>query len=76
MPKVSKITELFDEHNEVAAWIVLFTNVGLLLTEKLDQWPFVVGVGLSLVTLLGSKYFSGIKVSAEGLEISDREDDA
>ena len=73
MPKISKFTELFDEHNEVAAWLVLFSMVGLLLSGKLDQWPFITGVGLSLVTLLGSKYFGGIKVSTDGIEVGKDE---
>jgi hypothetical protein len=77
LPKISSFTELFDEHNEIAAWLILFSMVGLLLSGKIDQWPFLVGIGIGLVTLLGARYFAGIKISKEGLEVKDKcgEDD-
>lgn len=69
MGKIHSITDLFDEHHEVAAWLVLGTAVALLVTGRLDQWPFVALVATSLVTLLGSKYFGGVKVGPSGIEV-------
>lgn len=69
MGRIQRIAELFDEHNEIAAWLVLIGAVALLLVGKLDQWPFVALVGLGLVTLLGSKYFAGVRVGPGGVEV-------
>lgn len=69
MGRIQRFAELFDEHNEIAAWLVLITAVVLLLLGKLEQWPFVALVGLGLVTLLGSKYFAGVRVGPSGVEV-------
>ena len=69
MPKIERIRDLFDEHHEVAAWLVLVGSFVLLSVGKLEQWPFVAMVGLSLLTLLGSKRYSGISVGPGGLEV-------
>lgn len=69
MTKIRNITELFDERHEVAAWLVMLTAIVLLVTERLDQWPFVALIATSLVTLLGSQYFRGVRVGPSGIEV-------
>jgi hypothetical protein len=71
MGKIRKITDLFDEQHEVAAWLVLATSIALLVTGRLDQWPFVALVATSLVTLLGSQYFRGVRVGPQGIEVRE-----
>jgi predicted histidine transporter YuiF (NhaC family) len=67
--KIKKIWNLFDEQHEVMAWIVLVLAVAGRWTEMLDQWPTVAMCCTSLVTMLGSKYYAGLKVSPQGIEV-------
>lgn len=69
MGRIRHISDLFDEHHEIAAWVVLVTAIGLRVADRLDQWPFVAMVCAGLVTLLGSAYFAGVKVGPSGIEV-------
>jgi hypothetical protein len=73
MPKISALKDLFDEHNEIAAWLVLLTAIVLLVLGRVGELTFVSMLAMSLVTLLGSKYYKGVKVSKDGFEISSDE---
>lgn len=68
--KLKKIGDLLDEKSEVAGWVVLIYSFVSLPLGWLEQWPGVVTIGLSLVTLLGSQYYKGVRLSKDGLEIS------
>lgn len=71
MSKLTKLTDLFDEKHEVAAWLVMLASVIMRWLDKLDQWPFVALVATALVTLLGSSYFRGVRVGPQGIEVGD-----
>jgi len=67
---IKRITELFDEKSEIAAWLVMLAAFALLATEKLEQWPFIAMVGLGLLTLLGTGYYGAkFKVGPQGVEV-------
>ena len=70
MSKLQSIKALFDEQHEVMAWIVLALAVAGRASELLDQWPAVSLCMTSLVTMLGSAYYSGIKVGPQGVEVN------
>lgn len=61
--------DLLDEQHEVMAWVCLALAVGGRVGDYLDQWPTVTLVATSLVTMLGSKYYAGVKISKDGVEI-------
>lgn len=70
MPNTIKhIRQLFDEHHEIAAWLVLIIAVAGRFADKIDQWPMVAMVALSLVTLLGSDRFRGLNVGPGGVGV-------
>jgi len=69
MPKLTSITNLFDEQHEIMAWITLAFALGGIATDRLEDWPGIVLVALSLVTMLGSAYFKGISIGPGGLDV-------
>jgi hypothetical protein len=71
MARLHSLLELVDEKAEIAGWIVLLLAVGGRWFDRLDQWPAVSLVGLSLVTMLGAQYFRGVKVGPTGIGVDD-----
>ena len=41
------------------------------VTDHLDQWPAVSLVALALITMLGAKYYAGVKLGPQGMEVQD-----
>ena len=69
--KIQRLTDLFDEKAEIAAWLILLSAHTLLVSARLEQWPFVAMVGLALLTFLGTGYYGAkFKVGPQGLEVS------
>ena len=67
---MSLMDYLKDDPRQEIAWAATFvTSVVLLAMDKLDQWPFVVLVCVSLMTLLGAQYFGGVKAGPGGIEV-------
>lgn len=69
MPKIKSIKELFDDQHEIMAWCVLVMTAVGVATDRLEDWPGVCLVALSLVTTLGSAYYKGIKIGPGGLNV-------
>lgn len=70
MPRWKNIRELVDETHEFAAWVVLLAAFIMLATGLIGELTLVAMVWSSLITLLGTKYFSGLKVGKDGIEVS------
>lgn len=75
MPNTIKhIRQLFDEHHEIAAWLVIVMAALGRGFDKLSDWPTVAMVALALLTLLGSGRFAGVKVGPGGVEVDHGKD--
>jgi len=71
MPKIQRLRELVDEKAEVAGWLLLVLAALGRYFEKLDQWPTVGLVALSMTTLLGVQYFRGLSIGPAGIGVDD-----
>lgn len=75
MPKTIKhITNLFDEHHEIAFWVIFTVACVGRWFDKIGDWPMVAIVALALLTLLGVERFRGVKVGPGGVEVGDGKD--
>lgn len=75
MPNTIKhIRQLFDEHHEIAAWLIIIMAASGRWFDKLGDWPTVAMFALALLTLLGSERFGGVKIGPGGVEVDRGED--
>jgi len=75
MPNTIKhIRQLFDEHHEIAAWLIIIMAGAGRWFDKIEDWPMVAMIAISMLTLLGVERFRGVRVGPGGVEVSDGKD--
>lgn len=74
MPVVKRAKELIDEHHELAAIALFVLGVLLILFNQVGELAFLSMLFFSLITWLGPKYYYGVKLTKDGLEIGGSEE--
>ena len=62
--------KLIDERGEAYAYLVLLTAVTLRGVERISETALLIMVVTGALTMMGTRWFSGITVSKDGLTIS------
>lgn len=74
--EIKQVRDLVRTQSDIAGWLLLLLSIAGILTGKLeplfDGFAFTL---MSLVTLLGSDFIKGIRVSREGFEVGGRDGD-
>jgi len=70
-----KIKTLWDQNHERMGWLLLATNTGLLLGDKIDQWGYVTAQLLVISLIVGARYLPRFSASSSGVEVGGGPDD-
>ena len=71
MGRITRFSQLCDEHHELAAYITIALAAGGRAFDRLGDWPAVALVALGLLTLLGSAYYRGVRIGPSGFSVGD-----